>query len=94
MLRVKSAAHRVAIWTRLLVDNTKVKQATSWPMGSVHHAYHHQAIVLKFADLVEGVSIAERVDEATGIASRLSLTEITTKGRGFKAALDVDQQKD
>ncbi|PZO87740.1 MAG: DNA-directed RNA polymerase subunit beta' [Micavibrio aeruginosavorus] len=68
------AAHRVPYGARLLVENNaKVKtgeKLAEWDPFTMPIITEKDGIV-KFADLMEGVSIAERVDEATGIASRV-----------------------
>jgi DNA-directed RNA polymerase subunit beta' len=68
------AAHRVPYGARLLVENgAKVKlgeKLAEWDPFTMPIITEKDGTV-KFADLVEGVSIAERTDEATGITSRV-----------------------
>jgi DNA-directed RNA polymerase subunit beta' len=67
------AAHRVPYGARLMIENNaKVKvgdKLAEWDPFTMPIITEKDGIV-KFADLVEGVSVAERVDEATGITSR------------------------
>jgi DNA-directed RNA polymerase subunit beta' len=68
------AAHRVPYGARLLVTNdAKVKagdKLAEWDPFTLPIITEKDGAV-KFFDLVEGVSMTERVDEATGIASRV-----------------------
>ena len=68
------AAHRVPYGARLLVqDGAKVSagdKLAEWDPFTLPIITEKDGVV-KFFDLVEGVSVAERVDEATGITSRV-----------------------
>jgi DNA-directed RNA polymerase subunit beta' len=68
------AAHRVPYGARLLVaDGAKVKagdKLAEWDPFTMPIITEKDGVV-KFFDLVEGVSITERMDEATGISSRV-----------------------
>jgi DNA-directed RNA polymerase subunit beta' len=68
------ATHRVPYGARLAVANdAKVKagdKLAEWDPFTMPVITEKDGIV-KYFDLVEGVSVAERVDEATGIASRV-----------------------
>ncbi len=68
------ATHRVPYGARLLMkDGSKVKagdKLAEWDPFTMPVITEKDGIV-KFIDLVEGVSITERMDEATGIASRV-----------------------
>lgn len=91
------AAHRVPYGARLLVDNnTKVKtgdKLAEWDPFTMPIITEKDG-VLKFADLVEGVSVAERVDEATGIASRVVIDwRSQPKGGDLKPRLMLTNKK-
>ena len=91
------AAHRVPYGARLLVENnTKVKtgdKLAEWDPFTMPIITEKDGTV-KFADLVEGVSIAERVDEATGIASRVVIDwRSQPKGGDLKPRISLTNKK-
>ncbi len=91
------AAHRVPYGARLLVENNaKVKtgdKLAEWDPFTMPIITEKDGIV-KFADLVEGVSIAERVDEATGIASRVVIDwRSQPKGGDLKPRVSLTNKK-
>ncbi len=91
------AAHRVPYGARLMVENNaKVKtgeKLAEWDPFTMPIITEKDG-VLKFADLVEGVSIAERVDEATGIASRVVIDwRSQPKGGDLKPRLTLTNKK-
>jgi DNA-directed RNA polymerase subunit beta' len=68
------ASHRIPYGAHLMCDNGHiVKQGgPDRRMGSVHDAGdHREGRRVKFQDLVEGKTLAEQTDEATGIAQRV-----------------------
>jgi DNA-directed RNA polymerase subunit beta' len=91
------AAHRVPYGARLLVENNaKVKtgeKLAEWDPFTMPIITEKDGVV-KFADLVEGVSIAERVDEATGIASRVVIDwRSQPKGGELKPRISLTNKK-
>ena len=85
------ATHRVPYGARLVVANdAKVKagdKLAEWDPFTMPVITEKDGTV-KFMDLVEGVSIAERVDEATGIASRVVIDwRSQPKGGDLKPAI-------
>jgi DNA-directed RNA polymerase subunit beta' len=91
------AAHRVPYGARLLVENNaKVKtgeKLAEWDPFTMPIITEKDGTV-KFADLVEGVSIAERVDEATGIASRVVIDwRSQPKGGDLKPRIMLTNKK-
>ncbi|PZQ47082.1 MAG: DNA-directed RNA polymerase subunit beta' [Micavibrio aeruginosavorus] len=91
------AAHRVPYGARLLVETgAKVKtgdKLAEWDPFTMPIITEKDGTV-KFADLVEGVSIAERVDEATGIASRVVIDwRSQPKGGDLKPRISLTNKK-
>ncbi len=91
------AAHRVPYGARLMVENNaKVKtgeKLAEWDPFTMPIITEKDGVV-KFADLVEGVSIAERVDEATGIASRVVIDwRSQPKGGDLKPRIALTNNK-
>ena len=91
------AAHRVPYGARLLiVNNAKVKtgdKLAEWDPFTMPIITEKDGVV-KFADLVEGVSIAERTDEATGIASRVVIDwRSQPKGGDLKPRVSLTSKK-
>ncbi len=91
------AAHRVPYGARLLVENNaKVKtgeKLAEWDPFTMPIITEKDGTV-KFADLVEGVSIAERTDEATGIASRVVIDwRSQPKGGDLKPRISLTNKK-
>jgi DNA-directed RNA polymerase subunit beta' len=91
------AAHRVPYGARLMVENNaKVKtgeKLAEWDPFTMPIITEKDGVV-KFADLVEGVSIAERVDEATGIASRVVIDwRSQPKGGDLKPRIALTNKK-
>ena len=91
------AAHRVPYGARLLVeDGAKVKtgeKLAEWDPFTMPIITEKDGTV-KFADLVEGVSIAERTDEATGITSRVVIDwRSQPKGGELKPRISLTNKK-
>ena len=91
------AAHRVPYGARLLVENnTKVKtgdKLAEWDPFTMPIITEKDGVV-KFFDLVEGVSIAERVDENTGITSRVVIDwRSQPKGGDLKPRISLTNKK-
>ena len=91
------AAHRVPYGARLLVENNaKVKtgdKLAEWDPFTMPIITEKDGVV-KFADLVEGVSIAERADEATGITSRVVIDwRSQPKGGDLKPRISLTNKK-
>ncbi|MFA5592780.1 MAG: DNA-directed RNA polymerase subunit beta' [Micavibrio sp.] len=91
------ASHRVPYGARLLVENNQkvgvgVKLA-EWDPFTMPIVTEKDGVV-KFADLVEGVSIAERTDEATGITSRVIIDwRSQPKGGDLKPRIALTDKK-
>ncbi|WP_340588657.1 DNA-directed RNA polymerase subunit beta' [Erythrobacter alti] len=83
------AIHRVPYGTMLMFeDGAKVKEGdrlAEWDPFTLP-IITEQAGVVRYQDLVEGKTLEERVDEATGIAQRV-VTELRTTGRAKKEDL-------
>jgi len=91
------AAHRVPYGARLLVENNaKVKtgeKLAEWDPFTMPIITEKDGVV-KFADLVEGVSVAERTDEATGITSRVVIDwRSQPKGGDLKPRISLTNKK-
>ncbi|HEU4839074.1 MAG TPA: DNA-directed RNA polymerase subunit beta' [Micavibrio sp.] len=91
------AAHRVPYGARLLVENNaKVKtgeKLAEWDPFTMPIVTEKDGVV-KFADLVEGVSVAERTDEATGITSRVVIDwRSQPKGGDLKPRISLTNKK-
>jgi len=91
------AAHRVPYGARLMVeDGAKVKagdKLAEWDPFTIPIITEKDGVV-KFFDLLEGVSIAERVDEATGIASRVIIDwRSQPKGGDLKPRISLTNKK-
>lgn len=91
------AAHRVPYGARLLVENNaKVKtgeKLAEWDPFTMPIITEKDGVV-KFADLVEGVSVAERTDEATGITSRVVIDwRSQPKGGDLKPRISLANKK-
>ena len=91
------AAHRVPYGARLLVeDGIKVKtgdKLAEWDPFTMPIITEKDGVV-KFADLVEGVSIAEKTDEATGITSRVVIDwRSQPKGGDLKPRISLTNKK-
>ena len=83
------AIHRVPYGTVLMFeDGAKVKEGdrlAEWDPFTLP-IITEQAGVVRYQDLVEGKTLEERVDDATGIAQRV-VTELRTTGRASKEDL-------
>jgi len=83
------AIHRVPYGTMLMFeDGAKVKEGdrlAEWDPFTLP-IITEQAGVVRYQDLVEGKTLEERVDDATGIAQRV-VTELRTTGRAAKEDL-------
>jgi len=83
------AIHRVPYGTMLMFeDGAKVKEGdrlAEWDPFTLP-IITEQAGVVRYQDLVEGKTLEERVDDATGIAQRV-VTELRTTGRAKKEDL-------
>ncbi len=91
------AAHRVPYGARLLIENNaKVKtgdKLAEWDPFTMPIITEKDGVV-KFSDLVEGVSIAERTDEATGITSRVVIDwRSQPKGGDLKPRISLTNKK-
>ncbi len=91
------AAHRVPYGARLIVeDGDKVKtgdKLAEWDPFTMPIITEKDGAV-KFFDLVEGVSIAERVDENTGITSRVVIDwRSQPKGGDLKPRISLTNKK-
>ncbi len=91
------AAHRVPYGARLLIeDGAKVAagaKLAEWDPFTMPIITEKDGVV-KFADLLEGVSVAERTDEATGIASRVVIDwRSQPKGGDLKPRISLTNKK-